>query len=187
MSDSIENLYTTILTSFENGYKPSKASIETAKNNSLDAGSLNALKTLYPWHPSFQKVDEQNSTEMLAIDFQYETNDTNRGVQAQKMSPRNGTVVTGGFSSSSTIIIIIIIIFPPNFQCFTNSYCSYLGLEWMIASQQAESKLEGARVDTQREMDSLVKRAKRLAIDQKISYVEAFLRIQQVIYPLLFI
>lgn len=97
MSDSIENLYTTILTSFENGYKPSKTSIEIGRNNSLEAGSLNSLKILYPWHPSFQKLDEQNSTEMLAIDFQYETNDTNRGTQTQKMSPiRNGTVVTGG-------------------------------------------------------------------------------------------
>lgn len=50
----------------------------------------------------------------------------------------------------------------------------------MVASQQAESKLEGARVDTQREMDTLVKRAKRLASEEQISYVEAFLRIQQV-------
>lgn len=52
----------------------------------------------------------------------------------------------------------------------------------MITSQQAESKLEGARVDTQREMDTLVKRAKRLSADENISYVEAFLRIQQVSY-----
>lgn len=56
----------------------------------------------------------------------------------------------------------------------------------MIASQQAESKLEGARVDTQREMDTLVKRAKRLSADEQISYIEAFLRIQQVNFYFLF-
>lgn len=114
MSDSIENLYTTILTSLENGYKPSKTSIDIAKNNSLEAGSLHALKVLYPWHPSFQKLDEQNSTEMLAIDFQYETNENNRNTQNQKMSPiRNGTVVTGG-----TFILIIIIFSNSNMLIF---------------------------------------------------------------------
>jgi hypothetical protein len=150
MVDSIENLYLSILTSFENGYKPSKLTVDLSRNASLEAGSLQTLRVLYPWHPSFQSMEGQSNTEMLAIDFQYETNDTNRNTQQQKLSPmRHGTVVSGG-------------------------------IEWMIASQQAESKLEGARVDTQREMDVLVKRAKRISTEENIPYVEAFLRIQQV-------
>jgi hypothetical protein len=151
ITDSIENLYLTILTSFELGYKPTKATIENAKHCSIDSGALHALKMLYPWHPSFQKIDELNTTEMLAVDFQYEAaGDLNRNTQTQKLSPiRHGPGVTGG-------------------------------IEWTVASQQAEAKLEGARVDTQREMDSLVKRAKRLSADENISYIEAFLQIQQV-------
>lgn len=62
----------------------------------------------------------------------------------------------------------------------------FTGQQWMIASQQAEAKLEGARVDTQRSMDAMVKRAKRLAEEEHIKYVEAFLRIQQVCHRLLF-
>jgi hypothetical protein len=101
ITDSIENLYLTILNSLENGYKPTKATAENAKNLSIEAGSVHALKMLYPWHPSFQKMDEQNSTEMLAIDFQYEAAGdlNNRNSQTQKLSPiRHGPVATGGES-----------------------------------------------------------------------------------------
>lgn len=105
MADSIENLYLTILSSLENGYKPTQATIDYAKQSSIDAGSLQALKILYPWHPSFQKIDEQNSTEMLAIDFQFETTDLNRNSQNQKMSPiRHAPVVTGGRGQFQLIV-----------------------------------------------------------------------------------
>jgi hypothetical protein len=107
ITDTIENLYLTILNSLENGYKPTQTTIDNAKKLSIDAGSLYALKILYPWHPSFQKMDEQNSTEMLAIDFQYEATDLNRNSQTQKLSPiRHGPVVTGGEDTSPS--------FPPS-------------------------------------------------------------------------
>jgi hypothetical protein len=97
ITDSIENLYLTILTCFELGYKPTKATIDSAKSSSIECGAMHALKTLYPWHPSFQKMDELNTTEMLAVDFQYEAADMNRNAQTQKLSPiRHGPGVTGG-------------------------------------------------------------------------------------------
>lgn len=97
MVDTIEGLYKTILTSFENGYNPTKLSYDTARDLSTEAGSLQALKVLYPWHPSFQHIDETNNTEMLAIDFQYDKSDGNRNTQNQKSSPmRHGPVVGGG-------------------------------------------------------------------------------------------
>lgn len=153
-ADSMESLYGAILTSLERGFVATPESTEAARNMAVSAGSLSALKTLYPWHPSFQKMDEQGSTEMLAIDFQYDGSG-GRVSTGQKPS-RHGSVSGGGMGMTSAG-----------------------GQQWLIASQQAEAKLEGARVDTQRGMDAMVKRAQRLAEEENIKYVDAFLRIQQ--------
>lgn len=55
---------------------------------------------------------------MLAIDFQFETNDANRGTQTQKMSPiRNGTVVNGGI-----LFIIYIYIYIYSSHNYSSNY-----------------------------------------------------------------
>ncbi len=53
--------------------------------------------------------------------------------------------------------------------------------QWKAASQQAEQKLENIRMDNVRVMDNMVKRARELSISESISYVDAILRIQQVV------
>jgi hypothetical protein len=156
-ADSMESLYGSILTSLERGFLESPEATEAARNMSVAAGSLSALKTLYSWHPSFQKLDEQGSTEMLAIDFQY-GNSASGATTGQKGG--------GGMHHNSV-------------SGDGMGMTSAGGQQWLIASQQAEAKLEGARVDTQRSMDAMVKRAKRMAEDEHIKYVDAFIRIQQ--------
>lgn len=101
-SDSIESLYGAILSSFERGFVESPEATETARNLSVAAGSLCALKTLYSWHPSFQKLDEQGSTDMLAIDFQYGSVDS-RAAAGQKVggSVRHNSVTGGSMGMTS--------------------------------------------------------------------------------------
>lgn len=53
------------------------------------------------------------------------------------------------------------------------------GQQWLLVSQQAEQKLENARIDTQRGMDALMKRALRRSEKEGIKYVDAFVQIQQ--------
>lgn len=102
-ADSIEALYGAILTSLERGFVESAEATESARNLSVQAGSLSALKTLYTWHPSFQKIDEQSSTEMLAIDFQYDNSDGRAASSGQKASGaiRHGSVSGSGMGMNS--------------------------------------------------------------------------------------
>jgi hypothetical protein len=86
--ESIDDLYRIILTSLESGFNPTPAVMTKARNLSVESGALTALRTLYPWHPTFLAGGE-NSIEMSAIDFQYDNSDGSRKM-TQNQQPQQG-------------------------------------------------------------------------------------------------
>lgn len=148
-AETLEDLYSLILSTLEDGYTCSEVDKISATNNVLNGGGLNALKVLYPWHPSFQKIDQTETNEMLMVDFQFDSSE-------------------GGIRASS----------QKNIDN-SNSTMNNTGQQWLVASQAAETKLEAVRIETQRELSNLVQRAQKTAAENNISYIEAFLELQR--------
>ena len=182
----MERLYNAILTLLENGYNCTPQSVEKAKNLCVEHGSLSALKSLYPWHSSFQHDKKASSNDMFAMDFHFNPNGSvSEGIRTTQnsttKSSRHGSVSsnmntlqsTGGMYKDKLFLLLQLSLLL--------LLLLLLEAQWKVASQQAEAKLESIRVDTLREMDSIVKKAKELSAAENIKYVDAILRIQQVI------
>ena len=131
--------------------------MESSRHFCKASGALDSLKVLYPWHPSFQKSDEQSNAELLAVEFQYNLDDpVNGGSNSNALHNRGNTVVNNGMNMQSTG-----------------------GQQWMLVNQLAEQKLDAARVDTQRGMDALMKQALKRSQEEGVKFVDAFVQIQQ--------
>ena len=57
-AESVDALLTRILYTMECGYEPSSETRTADRIQTENAGSLQTLRILYPWHPSFQETDD---------------------------------------------------------------------------------------------------------------------------------
>jgi hypothetical protein len=69
----VEDLYSAVLDSFENGHSASDTTRHTSKTYCVLAGGFSALKGLYPWHPGMAGGSEEINPRDSHNDFHFDT------------------------------------------------------------------------------------------------------------------
>ena len=97
-ADSVSSLVMRILHTIETGHNPTSSSVANNRQATEDAGSLQTLKLLYPWHPSFQ--DEDNAEEDPDDYGSLEKDVKDKKSSTSIVSPNRGE---GGFKISEAV------------------------------------------------------------------------------------
>lgn len=164
--ESTEELFSTVFATFEKGFASTAVLKEVAKEKTIAAGGVPALRVLYPWHPSFQPKEE-SAIEIQVADFQSADGKDTKGSTigaggsksggSRQPSTRDLHATAGSGPTPATLKNIKNA--SVNNDKLTDEKIGQItsavqqgaggGMQWLSASEAAENELEYALINTQ--------------------------------------
>lgn len=139
---TIEDLYNRILDSCETGFKRSRESSQKDSDSTIAAGGMAALKSIYPWHPTFRNrenhsvIDDSPTTRFNTSNSLKDSMITNSKVN--ELSHAESTEESNRVDS----------------KAFTTQVMNNLGdQEWVALERQAHKQLQKAIFETKKSLE----------------------------------